>query len=110
MSNFVLHKGILYYLNLENNNLYELYAICNHIGESGSGHYTAFCKNNGDWYKFDDSIVSKETNSIVTPNAYVLFYRRIDQINEEYDLQAILKKNIDLLIADEVFKKHLQNL
>ncbi|CAD8181053.1 unnamed protein product [Paramecium pentaurelia] len=102
MSNFVLHK--------ENNNLYELYAICNHIGESGSGHYTAFCKNNGDWYKFDDSIVSKETNSIVTPNAYVLFYRRIDQINVEYDLQAILKKNIDLLLADEVFKKHLQNL
>ncbi|CAD8194982.1 unnamed protein product [Paramecium octaurelia] len=102
MTNFVLHQ--------DNNNLYELYAICNHIGESGSGHYTAFCKNNGDWYKFDDSIVTKETNSIVTPNAYVLFYRRIEQNNVEYDLEAKLKQNIDLLLADEVFKQQLQKL
>ncbi|CAD8096023.1 unnamed protein product [Paramecium sonneborni] len=102
MSNFMLNK--------ENNNLYELYAICNHIGESGSGHYTAFCKNNGEWYKFDDSIVIKETNSIVTPNAYVLFYRRIHHQNVEYDLEAKLKQNIDLLLADEVFQQNLQKL
>lgn len=51
---------------VENNNQYELYAICNHIGESGSGHYTAFCKNKGEWYKFDDAYVTKESGSVVS--------------------------------------------
>jgi ubiquitin carboxyl-terminal hydrolase 4/11/15 len=61
----------------DGNNLYELYAICNHIGESGGGHYTAFCKNKDEWYKFDDALVTKETGNIVTSNAYVLFYRKV---------------------------------
>jgi ubiquitin carboxyl-terminal hydrolase 4/11/15 len=29
---------------------YELYAISNHFGGLGGGHYTAFGKNNGEWY------------------------------------------------------------
>lgn len=38
--------------------VYELYAISNHYGGLGGGHYTAFAKNNGQWYEFDDSRVS----------------------------------------------------
>ena len=38
---------------------YELYGICNHMGGSGGGHYTAYCKNNnGKWYKFNDGVVT----------------------------------------------------
>lgn len=35
---------------------YELYAVSNHFGGLGGGHYTAFAKNpeNGRWYDFDD--------------------------------------------------------
>lgn len=40
---------------------YDLYAISNHYGNMGFGHYTAYGKNyiNGHWYDFDDSSVSK---------------------------------------------------
>eukprot|EP01017_Pseudomicrothorax_dubius_P041898 TRINITY_DN6769_c0_g2_i1.p1 TRINITY_DN6769_c0_g2~~TRINITY_DN6769_c0_g2_i1.p1 ORF type:complete len:615 (-),score=165.93 TRINITY_DN6769_c0_g2_i1:735-2579(-) len=59
--------------------LYELYAISNHYGDMGFGHYTAYCKNsmNGKWYHFDDSSVTEvSADQIVTKAAYVLFYRR----------------------------------
>lgn len=46
--------------------LYDLYAVTNHIGGLGGGHYTAYCKNSGDWYKFDDNYVTKEYGDIVT--------------------------------------------
>ncbi len=38
--------------------VYELYAVSNHYGGLGGGHYTAFAKNDGQWYEFDDSRVS----------------------------------------------------
>nr|XP_006819196.1 PREDICTED: ubiquitin carboxyl-terminal hydrolase 31-like [Saccoglossus kowalevskii] len=66
--------------NPELENVYDLYAVCNHIGNNlGGGHYTAMCKNpiNGDWYLFDDTKVTRITDTeIVTPSAYLLFYQR----------------------------------
>ncbi|KAK7261145.1 hypothetical protein RIF29_27449 [Crotalaria pallida] len=57
---------------------YRLYAISNHYGSMGGGHYTAFVHHGGDrWYDFDDSRVnpiSKE--KIKSSAAYVLFYLR----------------------------------
>ena len=37
--------------------LYELYAVSNHSGGLGGGHYTAYAKNfdNHKWYMFNDS-------------------------------------------------------
>ncbi|KAJ8768357.1 hypothetical protein K2173_021510 [Erythroxylum novogranatense] len=60
--------------------LYELYAISNHYGGLGGGHYTAFAKliDDNRWYNFDDSRVSPVNESDVkTSAAYVLFYRRV---------------------------------
>ena len=38
---------------------YDLYAVSNHGGGLGGGHYWAYCKNNdGNWYKFNDAVVS----------------------------------------------------
>ncbi|XP_061344723.1 ubiquitin carboxyl-terminal hydrolase 8-like [Gastrolobium bilobum] len=58
---------------------YMLYAISNHYGSMGGGHYTAYVHHGGDqWYDFDDSHVhpiSKE--KIKSAAAYVLFYRRL---------------------------------
>lgn len=60
--------------------LYDLFAISNHYGSTGGGHYTAFCKNpiTGEWYDFDDSSVQKvsKKSDIISENAYILFYRR----------------------------------
>ena len=36
---------------------YDLYAVSNHYGGLGGGHYTAYGKNNGKWYEFNDSSV-----------------------------------------------------
>jgi len=62
--------------------VYELYAISNHYGNMGFGHYTAYCKNalDNDWYDFDDSHVSQVSNSekVITEAGYNLFYRRKD--------------------------------
>lgn len=60
-------------------NIYDLYAISNHMGSLYGGHYTAHCKNSLDnrWYEFNDSSVSKSgENELVCSSAYVLFYRR----------------------------------
>ena len=60
--------------------VYDLYAVDNHFGGLGGGHYTAFAKNpvNGLWYNFDDSSVRPvaQPESVKTSAAYLLFYRR----------------------------------
>jgi len=64
--------------------VYQLYAVSNHFGSLGGGHYTAYGKNkdNGKWYKYDDSYVSSinDESSVKASSAYVLFYQRKDTI------------------------------
>lgn len=58
---------------------YRLYAVSNHYGNMGGGHYTAsiYHEEGKGWYKFDDDCVTPMSeDSIKTPAAYVLFYRR----------------------------------
>ncbi|KXJ26614.1 ubiquitin carboxyl-terminal hydrolase 31 [Exaiptasia diaphana] len=60
-------------------NSYDLYAVCNHMGTMSGGHYTAYCKNPTDsqWYLFDDTRVEKmPTEKVVSSSAYLLFYVR----------------------------------
>ena len=60
---------------------YELFGVCNHSGGVMGGHYTAYVKNaNGKWYHFNDTSVSEigTNESIISPKAYVLFYRKIN--------------------------------
>lgn len=59
--------------------IYDLYAVSNHMGGLGGGHYTAYGKNRetGQWFCFDDEHVrSVSSNDIKSSNAYVLFYQR----------------------------------
>ncbi|KAL5113196.1 hypothetical protein ACEQ8H_008934 [Pleosporales sp. CAS-2024a] len=59
---------------------YDLFAVDNHYGGLGGGHYTATAQNFYDkqWYDYNDSVVSKceSGQKAVTRNAYLLFYRR----------------------------------
>lgn len=66
--------------------VYDLFAISNHHGGLGGGHYTAYAKNfhNGKWYNFNDAMVNEVNESeIVTSSAYVLFYKRRENSDEE---------------------------
>ncbi|KAI9220624.1 hypothetical protein BC828DRAFT_348111 [Blastocladiella britannica] len=54
---------------------YDLFAAGNHYGGLDGGHYTAIVRHGSDWHYFDDSRVSKCSESeIVTNAAYTLFY------------------------------------
>ena len=59
--------------------IYELYGVCNHSGGVLGGHYTAYVKNaNGKWYHYNDTSVAEIgiIESIISPKAYCLFYRK----------------------------------
>ncbi|XP_077226795.1 ubiquitin-specific protease 5 isoform X2 [Tasmannia lanceolata] len=74
LTNYVAHK------NSSRRQLYELYALSNHYGGMGSGHYTAHIKvlDENRWYNFDDSHISPiNEEDVKSSAAYVLFYRRV---------------------------------
>ena len=57
--------------------IYDLFAVSQHYGGTGFGHYTAVCKNVDKWYSYNDSSVHQTSESdIISSSAYVLFYRR----------------------------------
>lgn len=58
--------------------VYDLYAVCNHGGNSRGGHYTASIKNaNGKWYIFNDTFVNEiKEQQVISPQSYCLFYRK----------------------------------
>ncbi|KAJ9548810.1 hypothetical protein OSB04_021353 [Centaurea solstitialis] len=74
LTNYIANK------NTSGRQVYELYALTNHFGSMGSGHYTAHIKliDENRWYNFDDSHISPVNEDDVKSNAaYVLFYRRV---------------------------------
>lgn len=61
---------------------YELYGVCNHYGNILFGHYTVFIKHmSGKWIHFNDEQMEKidDFSKIITPNAYCLFFRKINE-------------------------------
>ena len=85
--------------------LYDCYAVSNHYGSMGFGHYTAYSKNSltDKWYDFDDSRVNQvEASEVCTNAAYNLFFRKRDwhENNKkngiDFDTMAI-KPDMDLV-------------
>ncbi len=67
--------------------IYDLFAVSTHMGSISGGHYTAYARhttgNKTEWYKFDDSCVSRVKPDdydydIVSRHAYLLFYVKRD--------------------------------
>jgi uncharacterized UBP type Zn finger protein len=60
--------------------IYDLYAVCNHSGQLGSGHYFTFARDKFDrWRRYDDSYVATMgEDEVQSSNAYLLFYKRRD--------------------------------
>eukprot|EP00947_MAST-08B_sp_MAST-8B-sp1_P006011 g6011.t1 len=66
--------------------MYDLYAVVNHFGSLGSGHYTALAANQetNTWYSFDDSAVREvPASECINPAAYILFYARKDAVHSK---------------------------
>lgn len=78
--NFPFDLDLSSYIKGYNSNLYkyELYGVINHIGNGHGGHYTSYIKNPNDfWYECNDQQVNKiRRSSVVSSNAYCLFYRK----------------------------------
>ncbi|XP_054288091.1 ubiquitin carboxyl-terminal hydrolase 3-like [Macrosteles quadrilineatus] len=74
MSQFVLSD--LPDTRLSGSNLYDLAAVVVHHGSgAGSGHYTAFAINDGQWWHFNDSSVRQTQLEVVAKcKPYILFY------------------------------------
>jgi len=92
--------------------IYDCYAVSNHMGGTGGGHYTAYAKSpiDGNWYCFDDSRVrpvgkGHVEDVVVSSSAYNLFYRRRDQdvdlMNVNFDALAQLPHTAFLEALDE---------
>lgn len=63
---------------------YDMYAVSNHLGGLGGGHYTAYALNRfkEEWYEYNDSQCRMlEDTSVVERNstAYLLFYNRCSE-------------------------------
>ncbi|OLL26627.1 putative ubiquitin carboxyl-terminal hydrolase 12 [Neolecta irregularis DAH-3] len=59
--------------------IYDCFAVANHMGGTGGGHYTAYARNfKGDkWFSYNDSFVKHmDSARVVSPSAYLIFYRR----------------------------------
>ncbi len=70
---------------------YDLYAVSNHYGGYGSGHYTAYAMNRIDdeWYEFNDSWTKKITEEHVEGDngaAYLLFYNQTEGPKQKRDM------------------------
>ena len=79
--------------------VYDLYAVANHLGGLGSGHYTAYALNRFDdqWYEFNDSrygTIDPHTTFETSSSPYLLFYNRVSPHVDE----AMTSNNRGLLI------------
>ncbi|UPX21192.1 Ubiquitinyl hydrolase 1 [Ascochyta rabiei] len=85
--------------------VYDLFAVDNHYGGLGGGHYTATAQNFFDkqWYDYNDSSVSRSSGEgAVTKAAYLLFYRRrTDHPLGPPSLQKIVQKEVDAGSEDD---------
>ena len=89
---------------VKGDNVYDLYAILIHQGGAFGGHYFAYIKSfeDGQWYNFNDSTVSKISQSDITNTfggsngtntAYMLLYTRTNQ-PVTFDVPATVREQI----------------
>ncbi|KAL3913819.1 MAG: hypothetical protein SGILL_006340 [Bacillariaceae sp.] len=88
--------------------IYDCYAVSNHIGGLGGGHYTAYILNDESrsWSLYNDSSVTENVDpkDVVSADAYVLYYRRKDiPVNQDKEYHfAPSPLNSSTLICEQV--------
>jgi len=79
IENLDMSKHISKTITDNDDHIYDLFAVDNHYGGIGGGHYTSYVKNfiDNKWYYYDDSRVSPTTpEKAISGAAYLLFYRK----------------------------------
>lgn len=78
--------------------VYDCYAVSNHYGGLGGGHYTAHILNDdGSWCYYDDSRVTTRVaaKEVISEAAYVLYYRRKDvPVGQDFAVQSTPPSNM----------------
>ncbi|KAL3761895.1 LOW QUALITY PROTEIN: hypothetical protein ACHAW5_006124 [Stephanodiscus triporus] len=77
--------------------IYDCYAVSNHFGGLGGGHYTAYARaDDGVWCNFDDSRVTTvvDESEVVSSAAYCLYYKRKDVGSVAADHDAMTEENV----------------
>jgi len=88
---------------------YDLYAISNHYGGTGGGHYVAFALNGDKWYQYDDSNVTEiKEAKLCSSAAYVLFYKRKD-ITPSTTLESLTQRVPETFKISEIKIKSKPN-
>lgn len=63
------------YSYVANDHVYDLFAVVNHTGKVDTGHYTAYARYRGQWFRFDDHAVRlAHRGDVLASQAYMLFY------------------------------------
>lgn len=66
--------------------IYDCFAVVNHGGDLGGGHYTSYAKHStkNTWFLFNDQTVTQvDESKVKTSAAYILFYIRRDWSGNE---------------------------
>lgn len=83
---------------------YDLYAVINHMGHSGAGHYVSygFIPSENSWYCFDDDNVKKiDKTEVVSRHAYILCYAKKGlKIDDVLSAELRLKLNASLSVDE----------
>mmetsp|Transcript_14613 Transcript_14613/g.22165 ORF Transcript_14613/g.22165 Transcript_14613/m.22165 type:complete len:1026 (+) Transcript_14613:97-3174(+) len=105
------------------NQVYDLYAVVNHLGNSLGGHYITYVgkklkSGERKWYCFDDSnVVEMKEDQVKSRTAYMLFYEKRGAAEEKLDffsekeldrLQAPLGENMQTLL-ETIDEERLRN-
>jgi len=78
MKDFMIHQN----KHLDNDQIYDLFAVVLHTGTLNGGHYTAMVNScmDKEWYEFNDHQVSKinkhDSSKLISNHAYILFYHK----------------------------------
>lgn len=82
--------------------LYNVVCVANHIGQFGSGHYTATCRvgnaENGCWHYFDDERVRPLVagQDVISPEAYVIFLVRCKASTSAFKHSALKRQSVTM--------------
>ena len=89
---------------------YELIGTINHYGRtSRSGHYIAFCKNQNNWYQFNDSMKSQiNEKDVINKNTIIVIYEKTDFLKTK-NLKNLFKKAMKDYTKEESIKDYIIN-
>ena len=90
----------------KSNSKYDLYGIIQHFGSLNGGHYTAMCKNQGNWVDYNDSRLEfVKDNNPISQNAYILFYK-----SKDLDIISDTENEVDEIKEKENKQNSEENL